>query len=77
MKIEDWALVALYDDKVISLMNYKPLRKATVKIVFNNPKIKTFKRIEGTNNVTQLSEFIEICFCHTTRTPSHGFSFAA
>ena len=51
MKSEKKSLIGFYDSMLLLLTRGKHLREARVEEVFNNPKIKTFKEIEGTRNV--------------------------
>ena len=43
--------MGFYDDMMLLLTSFKPLREATVEEVFDNPDIETFKEIEGTEDV--------------------------
>ena len=45
-------LAGFYDDMVILLTIYRPLKEASVKSVFDNPTIETFKVIEGAKNIS-------------------------
>ena len=51
MKVEDNSFVGFYNSTTILLTCGKPLREAMVEDVSNNPDVKTFKEINGTNNV--------------------------
>ena len=53
---ERHSYAAFYDDMIILAIFYKPLREARVEEVFNNPRIETFKYIEGARPVTSYAD---------------------
>ena len=51
MNVEGKSLAGFYDSMILLLTNGKPLRETTVKEIFDNSTIETFKKIKGTSNV--------------------------
>ena len=64
MRVEDWSNVGFYDSMVLLLTDGKDLREATVEEVFNDPRIGTFREIEGTGYV---SPWTDVSLLHETR----------
>lgn len=56
VKVEKSSPVGFYDNMVLLLTWEKPLREATVSSVFRNPRIETFRAIEGTGDVSALAD---------------------
>ena len=51
INVENYSQAGFYDNKVVLLTNYKPLREADVESVFENITVEMFEEIEGTINV--------------------------
>lgn len=54
--VETISLAGFYDGMVLLLTYLKPIREATVKSVFDNPSIDTFKEIEGTESAVPYTD---------------------
>ena len=52
MNVENYSLVGFYDDEILLLTWKESLREGNVESVFENSTIKTFKKINTTENVT-------------------------
>ena len=55
-KITCLSQVGFYDNMILLIMDNRRLREATVKDVFENPVIETFKKIEGTDKVNSQAD---------------------
>ena len=64
MKVDGISNAAFYDDKVILLTWYKPLREATVEDVFNKKNISVFKKI---GDVDYVYPYADISLLHSRR----------
>ena len=51
IKVENYSLAGFYDGKVLLLTQWKPLREITVENVFENPRISSFKVINGIDDI--------------------------
>ena len=51
MRVKDWCLAGFYDNMMILLTYNELLREASVKSIFKDPTLETFKIIEGTRRV--------------------------
>ena len=78
MKVEKVSSVGFYDDRMLLLTSYNPLREGTVESVFDNPSVEVFKEIEGIANVnpfTDVSLLHARCVLYYATTDKKLFSF--
>ena len=64
VNVKSRSIAGFYDNMVLLLTCDYPLREASVEEVFKNPRTKTFKEIEGTNNVLP---WTDVSLLHVTR----------
>ena len=64
VEVEDTSNITLYDDKMILLTCYKPLREARVGEVFNKKRVSVFKRI---GDVDEVDPFTDTSLVHSRR----------
>ena len=64
MRVEDISIIAFYDNMSLLLTHSRSLREGTVEEVFKDPRLKTFREIEGPNNA---EPYTDVSLLNATR----------